>query len=117
MKCFIIVLNRKYQSSDQMKMEVHEHSLKINRRHTEFCLKELKGIWHLENLGVEWSIILKWILKKQSARVWASFISGSEQGPVSGSFEHDNEYQNSTNSMQFLENPKKLSASQGLCIL
>jgi hypothetical protein len=29
---------------------------------------------HMGDLGVEWRIILEWILKKQGGRWWASFI-------------------------------------------
>jgi hypothetical protein len=29
---------------------------------------------HLEDLGVDWRIILKWILRKWDVRVWTAFV-------------------------------------------
>jgi hypothetical protein len=40
-------------------MDVYEYALEINGRHTELWSKDLKGIGHLEDIGVEGSIILK----------------------------------------------------------
>jgi hypothetical protein len=38
---------------------------------TKFLLETLKGTDHLGDVGIEGSIILKWILKKQVVRVYS----------------------------------------------
>jgi hypothetical protein len=37
-------------------------------------LENLKGRDHLENLGVDWKIIFKWVLWKYDVKVWNGFI-------------------------------------------
>jgi hypothetical protein len=41
---------------------------------TIFYLKNLKGQDHLEDLGIYEKIILEWILRKYSGKVWTGFI-------------------------------------------
>jgi hypothetical protein len=45
---------------------------------TKFCLENLKGRDHLEDLGVDGKITLKltlgWILGKQSGKMWTGCI-------------------------------------------
>jgi hypothetical protein len=51
--------------------------------HTKFCLENMMGTDHLEDLGRDKRIILKWILKKQDFRVWNGIIwlkAGSSGG-------------------------------------
>jgi hypothetical protein len=42
--------------------------------HTGFWWGNLKGRNHLENLGVDGRIILKWVLKKWGGKVWSRLI-------------------------------------------
>jgi hypothetical protein len=58
--------------------------------YTKFCLENLKGGDHLEDIGVDAWIILKWILKKQCGKLWPDFML---LGIVTraGSCEHSNE--------------------------
>jgi len=42
--------------------------------HTEFWLETLKGRDHLEDIGVDGTIILEWILEKYGAKVWTGYI-------------------------------------------
>jgi hypothetical protein len=42
--------------------------------HTEFERGYLKERSYLEDLGIDGSIILKWILKKENARVWTELM-------------------------------------------
>jgi hypothetical protein len=51
--------------------------------------KYLKGRDHLEDLGIEGRIILKWILKKYDVNVWTGF-SWFRIGSVAGCCEHNN---------------------------
>jgi hypothetical protein len=37
-------------------------------------LENLKGGDHLEDLDIDWRIILEWILGKYSGRLWTGFI-------------------------------------------
>jgi hypothetical protein len=39
-----------------------------------FWSKYLKGIDHLEDVGLDWRIILKCILEKTDVSVWTAFI-------------------------------------------
>jgi hypothetical protein len=43
-------------------------------RNTEFRLESLKGRGHMEDLGVDEIVILKWILRKEGVRLWTGFI-------------------------------------------
>jgi hypothetical protein len=38
-----------------------------------FYLGNLKGRDHLEDLSVDWNIILKWILENKCGKVWTGF--------------------------------------------
>jgi len=37
-------------------------------------LKELRERGHLEDLGIEESVIMKWIFKKWDGQIWTGFI-------------------------------------------
>jgi hypothetical protein len=37
-------------------------------------LGNLKGKVHLEDIGIDWEIILEWILGKWGGEVWTGFI-------------------------------------------
>jgi hypothetical protein len=50
----------------------------------------MNGTDHIEELGVDGRLILKFILKKQCIRMRTRLIS-SGQDPVAGSFEHAKE--------------------------
>jgi len=39
--------------------------------HTKFWSENLKGRDLSENLGLDWKIILEWILDKEGGKVWA----------------------------------------------
>jgi hypothetical protein len=39
-------------------------------RISSFWLKIFKGTYHLEGLGIDWKVILEWILQKYGERVW-----------------------------------------------
>jgi hypothetical protein len=56
--------------------------------HTKFWLESLKGRDHLENLHVDWRIILKRILNVLDVRVDSS---GLGYGPMVSPSEHSNE--------------------------
>jgi hypothetical protein len=50
-----------------------------------FWLKNLKGRYHSEELGVYVKIILEWILRKQDGKVWTGFVwlrIGTSGGPL-----------------------------------
>jgi hypothetical protein len=57
--------------------------------HTVFWLENLSGRDHVEDLGIDWKVILEGILGKLGGRVWTVFVS--EEGPVMGPCEHSNE--------------------------
>jgi hypothetical protein len=42
--------------------------------HTQFWLESLKGREHLEDLGIDERITLKWVLGKEGWRGWIGFI-------------------------------------------
>jgi len=42
--------------------------------HTKFWLEDLKGKGHLQDPGIDWKIILRWILRKQHMRVCIGFV-------------------------------------------
>ena len=42
--------------------------------HIGFGIGNLRETQHLEGLGVEWRIILKWILKELCVRIWTELI-------------------------------------------
>jgi hypothetical protein len=42
--------------------------------HTGFCGKNLKEGDCFENLGIDWRIILEWVLRKHDGRMWTGFI-------------------------------------------
>jgi hypothetical protein len=65
--------------------------------YTIFWLENLKGIDHLEDLGVDKKITLKWILGN---RVGGCGLDSS--GSVTGSCEHDNEPPGSIKGGEFL---------------
>jgi hypothetical protein len=53
--------------------------------HAELWLGNLKERNHVEDLGVDGSMIIKWTLYKWDVRWWSRFISlrmGSSAGPV-----------------------------------
>ena len=41
------------------------------KNHLQGNLREMD---HLEHLGLNWSVILKWILKKKGGKAWPEFI-------------------------------------------
>lgn len=53
----------------------------------KFLVANLKERHHLEDLGTDMSMILKWILKKWDWRMWTE--CGSGQKPVAGSCENN----------------------------
>jgi hypothetical protein len=55
------------------------------------------------DLSVDGRIILKWILKNQSVRMWTGFIWLKTGGPVAGSCKHNNEPSCSTEGLRFLD--------------
>jgi hypothetical protein len=44
------------------------------KKHTKFCPENMKGKDHSEDLGVDWKIILEWILEKQGGNLWTGSI-------------------------------------------
>jgi hypothetical protein len=42
--------------------------------HKKFWSVDVKGRDHLEDLGVDETVILKWILRKYGGKVWIGFI-------------------------------------------
>jgi hypothetical protein len=53
--------------------ELNKHARERSEMHTKFCSGNLKGRYHLEDLGVDGRIILKLILKKGSGAVYTKF--------------------------------------------
>jgi seryl-tRNA synthetase len=56
--------------------------------HTGFWWGDLKGRDHLRDLGLDWRIILKCIVKKYDGNLWTASSSG--QGEVTGCCECGN---------------------------
>jgi len=52
---------------------VHVGCIKVKNTHKEFVGK-LEKKDHMEDLGTDGRVILKWILKKQDRVVWTEFI-------------------------------------------
>jgi len=50
------------------------HVVGRGEMHTGFCWEDLKERDHLEDLGVDGRIILKWILKKWIGEAWNKLI-------------------------------------------
>jgi hypothetical protein len=40
----------------------------------KILMENIKGRDHLGDIGVDWKIILKWILKKQRLRMWTRIL-------------------------------------------
>jgi hypothetical protein len=57
-----------------MRWAGHVACMADGKMHAECWSDNLKGRDHLGELGVDVNIILKWILKKHSVKVWTEFI-------------------------------------------
>jgi hypothetical protein len=67
-----------------------------------FSLENLKGRGHLENPGVGKKVVLKWVLGKWGG--WCEMAtSGSGQGQMPGTCEHNNEYLGFIKGREFLD--------------
>jgi hypothetical protein len=69
---------------------------------TNFRLGNLRGGDHLEDLGVDGRIILRWIVRKWGEKVWTECI-WLRWGPVAGCCEHGNELSGSIKGGKFLD--------------
>jgi hypothetical protein len=74
----------------------------MHERITVFWLESLKGREHVEDLGVDESIILGWIFEKLGGSCGLS-ASGSGQKQVASYCEHDNEPSGSIKGGEFLD--------------
>jgi hypothetical protein len=63
--------------SRRMKWVGHVTCLVDTGNAYRFWLEELKGRDHLEDLGMDGSIILEWILGTKSEKLWNVYIYGS----------------------------------------
>jgi hypothetical protein len=50
------------------------HVWKTVEVHTGFWLGDLKERHHLEDLGIDGRIVLKWIFKKRDGEPWTGFV-------------------------------------------
>jgi hypothetical protein len=77
--------------------------LKIGQTSKKFWLGSPKRTDHSRNRGVDWRIILKWILKKHGERMWNGLIwlgIGASGGLLC---EHGNEPSGSIKDGEFLD--------------
>jgi hypothetical protein len=61
------------------------HATKRREKRTELCSENLKNSDHLENLGTDGKITLKYVLRAQGDSVWTGFIwlrIGTGGGPL-----------------------------------
>jgi hypothetical protein len=65
--------------------------------------ENLKGRYHLEDLGIDEKIILDWISGGKRMERCEVDASGSGQGPAGGSSEHGNEISGSIKDEEFLD--------------
>jgi hypothetical protein len=56
----------------------------------------------LEDIDIDWKIILEWIFGKEVRNVWSTSC-GSGYGPVAGSCEHGNELSGSIKGEKLLD--------------
>jgi hypothetical protein len=42
--------------------------------HSELYLENVRGKYHLEDLGIDWCVILNWVFKKNGGRMWTGLV-------------------------------------------
>jgi hypothetical protein len=57
-----------------MKLMGHVARIEIGEVHTEFWWRDLRERHHVEDLGINENIILKWILKKWNEEAWIGLV-------------------------------------------
>jgi len=57
-----------------MKWVGHVACIEIGEVHTEFWWRDLKERHHVEDLGIDEKMILKWILKKWDEEAWTGLM-------------------------------------------
>ena len=84
---------------------------KYGRDHKCKCRFGCKAWRNLEDLGVQWKIIIKLIFNKKTSRTKLN-TSASEQGKMAASCKHDNNLSSSTELGNFLTSWKTINFSE-----
>jgi hypothetical protein len=71
--------------------------------HTNYWLESLKGRDHLDDLGIDGSVILKLVLGKEGEKLWAGFIwvriGTNDRNPFITTFTRAREFHNQLSDM------------------